>query len=147
MTPMHATSIFIPYNRNTWLRKSLANRQNLPIGENLNRRLRLWVNHMSCKMVTHESNSCVKGFHVYGDIWTLFVGDTLACEQESGNPNDPYAVAIKKGSEVASGTRAKEFIRSVLVVFAAWGDYLLLNHRQLMMLLIGSATEWVADTL
>ena len=37
---------------------------------------------------------------MYGDIWTPFVGETLACEQESGNPNNPYAVAIKKGSEV-----------------------------------------------
>ena len=37
---------------------------------------------------------------MYSDIWTLLVGETLACEQESGNPNDPYAIAIKKGSEV-----------------------------------------------
>ena len=51
-------------------------------------------------MAMHEANSCVKGFHVYGDIWTLFVEETLLCEQESGNPNDAYAVAIKKGSEV-----------------------------------------------
>ena len=52
-------------------------------------------------MATHEANSCTRGFHVYGDIWTSFVGETLACEQESGNLNDPYAVTIKKGSEVA----------------------------------------------
>ena len=51
-------------------------------------------------MATHEVSSCVRGFHVYSDIWTPFVGETLVCEQESGNPNDPYAVAIKKGSEV-----------------------------------------------
>ena len=36
---------------------------------------------------------------VYSDIWTPFVGETLVCE-ESGNLNNPYAVAIKKGSKV-----------------------------------------------
>ena len=58
-------------------------------------------------MATHEANSCVRGFHVYDDIWTPFVGETLACEQESGNPNDPYAVAIKKGSEVVGHVSRK----------------------------------------
>ena len=36
------------------------------------------------------------------DIWTPFVGETLVCEQESGNPNDPYSVPIKKGSKVVT---------------------------------------------
>ena len=49
-------------------------------------------------MVTHEANSCVRGFHMYSDIWTPLMGETLACEQESGNPNDPYAVAIKRAA-------------------------------------------------
>ena len=73
---------------------------NLPIGENFNWRKSVWLNHVNINMATHEVNSCVRGFHVYSDIWTPFVGETLVCEQESGNPNDPYAVAIKKGSEV-----------------------------------------------
>ena len=41
----------------------------------------------------------VRGFHVYSDVWTPFVAKVLAFEQESGNLNDPYEVAIKKGSE------------------------------------------------
>ena len=48
----------------------------------------------------HEVESCVRGFHVYGDIWTPNVGDLLDCEQESGNLNDAYAVAIKNGVNV-----------------------------------------------
>ena len=60
-------------------------------------------------MATHEAISCVKGFHVYGDIRTSFVGETLACEQECGNPNDPYEVAIKKGSEVVGYVPRKSF--------------------------------------
>lgn len=55
---------------------------------------------MDTAMDTHEADSCVRGFHVYSNIWTPFVGETLACEKEIGNPTDPYAVAIKKGSEV-----------------------------------------------
>ena len=51
-------------------------------------------------METHEVVSCVRGFHVYGDIWTPSVGEILICERESENPSDLYAVAIKKGSEV-----------------------------------------------
>ena len=48
----------------------------------------------------HEVDSCLRGFHVYGDIWTPTVGESLICKQQIGNLNDPYAVAIKKGSEV-----------------------------------------------
>ena len=44
-------------------------------------------------------NSCDKGFHVHSNIWTPFVGEMLAFEQESGNPNYSYVVAIKKGSK------------------------------------------------
>ena len=58
------------------------------------------MNYVALNMATHEANCCVRGFHLYSDIWTLLVGQTLACEQESGNPNDPYAIAIKKGSEI-----------------------------------------------
>ena len=53
---------------------------------------------------THKADSCVRGFHVYSDIWTPFVRESLTCEHLmqtlSGNPNDPYAVAIRKGSKV-----------------------------------------------
>ena len=55
--------------------------------------VKLWLNCMTFNM---EANSCVRGFHVYSDIWTPFVEETLACEQESGNLNDLYAVTIKK---------------------------------------------------
>ena len=39
--------------------------------------------------------SCVRGFHVYQDIWTPTTGEWLPCEVED-NPMDLYAVAIKK---------------------------------------------------
>ena len=43
----------------------------------------------------HEVESCVRGYHIYGDSWTPNVDDLLYCERESGNLNDVYAVAIK----------------------------------------------------
>ena len=51
-------------------------------------------------METHEVVSCVRGYHIYSDIWTPNVGDLLPYEQEGGNPNDVYAVAIKNGANV-----------------------------------------------
>ena len=44
--------------------------------------------------------SCVHGFHVYQDIWTLTAGERLPCETEDSNASDPYAVAVKKGVQV-----------------------------------------------
>ena len=40
--------------------------------------------------------SCVRGYHVYKDIWDPVVGETLNCEREDRNPQDPYAVSVKK---------------------------------------------------
>jgi len=44
--------------------------------------------------------SCVCGFHVYKNIWTPITGKVMSCEMKDMNFFDPYAVAIKKGSEV-----------------------------------------------
>ena len=51
-------------------------------------------------MVLHVVDSCVRCFHVYKDIWTPITGEVFSCKREYGNPMDPYAVAIKRGSEV-----------------------------------------------
>ena len=50
-------------------------------------------------MVLHVVDSCVRGFHVYKDIW-MPITEVFSCEREDRNPMDPYAVAIKRGSEV-----------------------------------------------
>ena len=36
----------------------------------------------------------VRGYHVYKHIWNATVGQHLHCQQEVGNPHDPYAVAV-----------------------------------------------------
>ena len=38
--------------------------------------------------------SCVRGYHVYKDIWGAAVGEELDCTRERGNPRDAYAVAV-----------------------------------------------------
>ena len=38
--------------------------------------------------------SCVRGYHVYKDVWSATLGETLLCVAEVGNVHDPYAVAI-----------------------------------------------------
>ena len=38
--------------------------------------------------------SCVRGYHIYKDIWEASVGEELPCQHESGNRADPFAVAV-----------------------------------------------------
>ena len=39
---------------------------------------------------------CVRGYHVYKEIWTAVIGETLLCTREPDNANDRYAVAVLK---------------------------------------------------
>ena len=52
------------------------------------------------KMEDYERDLCVRGFHVYRDIWEAAVGEVLDCEREPGNAKDRYAVAVKKNATV-----------------------------------------------
>lgn len=45
-----------------------------------------------------EVDSCVRGFHVYGALWDPQVGEILQCARETGNREDPFAVAVKNSS-------------------------------------------------
>ena len=41
-----------------------------------------------------ETDSSVRGYHVYQDNWTPVIGERLNCEREEENSRDRYAVAI-----------------------------------------------------
>ena len=41
-----------------------------------------------------ETNSYIRGYHVYKDTWSATIGETLLVKREIGNMNDPNAVAI-----------------------------------------------------
>ena len=48
-----------------------------------------------------ERNSCVRGYHIYKNIWDAVIGEELQCERELDNESDRYAVAVKKdGSNI-----------------------------------------------
>ena len=39
---------------------------------------------------------CIRGYHVYREIWEAATGEVLVCEREPRNARDRYAVAVKK---------------------------------------------------
>ena len=44
-------------------------------------------------------SSCIRGYHVYNDIWTAIV-EELEYSREVGNAKDRYAVSILRGSDI-----------------------------------------------
>ena len=38
--------------------------------------------------------SCVRGYHVYQEIWTATEGETLLCHREVRSKEDHFAVAV-----------------------------------------------------
>lgn len=43
-----------------------------------------------------ERPCCIRGHHIYKDIWEAAIGEHLACEGENANNHDHYAVAVLK---------------------------------------------------
>ena len=41
-----------------------------------------------------ERHCCVRGYHVYKDVWEAGVGEVLICEREPDNASDRYAVGM-----------------------------------------------------
>ena len=41
-------------------------------------------------------HSCVRGYHVYKDGWYPVRDEVLACQRETGNTHDPFAVKVMK---------------------------------------------------
>ena len=60
----------------------------------------------------HVFDSCIRDHHASKDPWTPVINEELVYAQESGNPHDPYAVVIKKGSFVVGHVP-----RKILAVF------------------------------
>lgn len=44
---------------------------------------------------SYEVDACVRGYHIYQDVWRAEIGQILPCSRETDNTSDPYAVAIK----------------------------------------------------
>ena len=68
-------------------------------------------------MEKYSIDSCVRGYHVYREIWKASVGEQLPCERElqGGNSANPFAVAIKRSGSVVGHIPGK--ISSVCPLF------------------------------
>ncbi len=60
----------------------------------------------SIKMEHFAFESCVRGYHVYKDIWEASVGEELPCQRENGNHTDPFTVV--NGPQVAKESHSLE---------------------------------------
>ena len=52
---------------------------------------------MACEK---EMACCVRGYHVYKDMWATATDEVLVCRREPTNTADRYAVAVIKGETV-----------------------------------------------
>ena len=48
--------------------------------------------------------SVTRGHHIYKSVWTPFIGETLSLAIEDGNAEDPYVVAVMKGTTIIGHT-------------------------------------------
>ena len=44
--------------------------------------------------------SCVRGYHIYKDVWEAAIGEELTCQQECRNSSNIYAVVVVKDGAV-----------------------------------------------
>ena len=42
-------------------------------------------------MESFRKESCVRGYHIYRELWEAAIGEDLACQRERGNATDAYA--------------------------------------------------------
>ena len=65
--------------------------------------------------------SCIRGYHVYGEIWTAVLDEQLFCEREIGNVVDRYAVAAKNNSRITVGHLPRRKISRICSIFLMGG--------------------------
>ena len=46
---------------------------------------------------------CVRGHHIFKNVWLPQIGESLTCKPEFGNVFDMYAVAVVKDEEITVG--------------------------------------------
>ena len=80
-------------------------------------------------MEQYVVESCVRGFHVYKDIWIPATGEVLICKGEDGNIMHQYAVAIMKGSEIIEHVPRKISAVCYLFIQKGWILTCVSNHQ------------------
>ena len=46
------------------------------------------------RQVQTRKDCCIRGYHVYKEIWEPAIGEQLSCKREDSNTKDQYAVAV-----------------------------------------------------
>ena len=54
-------------------------------------------------MSSFTIDSCIRGYHVYKEVWNATFGEILICQTEFGNFHDPYAVAVLTSNDTIVG--------------------------------------------
>ena len=67
-----------------------------------------------------ETKCCIRGYHVYKEVWEAVVEESLVCEREPENASDRYVVAVKKPPGTIIGNLPRKVSR-VCLLFLQWG--------------------------
>ena len=66
--------------------------------------------------------SCIRGYHVYKEMWIAVFGEELYTERELGNVVDRYAIAVKKDSGETVGHLPKKISRMCSMFIQEGGE-------------------------
>ena len=50
--------------------------------------------------LVHELESCVRGHHIYKEVWTPVTGEVLSCARETVNLHDHFAVKVLRAGVI-----------------------------------------------
>ena len=67
------------------------------------------------KMGEYERDCCVRGYHVYQEVWEAAVDEVLACERQPRNAADRYAVSVKDGTIIGHLPRKMSHVCSLFL--------------------------------
>ena len=70
-------------------------------------------------MAAYKMESCVRGYHIYKDLWDASIGDDTLREREPFNDANQYGVAVLKDDTVVSHIPRK--ISRICSLFLARG--------------------------
>ena len=95
-------------------------------------------------MEDYERECCVRGYHVYKEIWAAALGEQLVCEREPYNPSDRYAVAVVKNRTVIG--HLPRTISRIAALFEERRNHTLYSHWK-EKTLCGSTTRRPRDSM
>ena len=77
--------------------------------------------HVTINMEEAHIECCVRGYHVYSEIWEAVLGETLSCRREPTNVSDRYAVAVLK-DDITVGHLPRKFTKIFSLFFRGGGS-------------------------